>query len=78
MLVLSRRRNEKIIINDDIVITVSGIHQASVSIGIDAPKEYSIHREEIYNKINENKKNEESRLVDSILNRIHNLLEGAR
>lgn len=89
MLVLSRRQNQRIMINDNIVITVAGINQGSVSIGIDAPKDYTIHREEIYNKEN-NRKTEEFPLLDdlrnktanelssSILSKIQNLLDGVR
>ena len=52
MLILTRRTNESIIINDDIKITVLGIKGNQVRIGIDAPKDVSVHREEIYRKIN--------------------------
>ena len=52
MLVLSRKRNERIIIADgDVVITVVEIKKDKVRIGIDAPKEIPVHREEIYELI---------------------------
>lgn len=52
MLVLTRRANEKIIIGNRLVnITLLHIGKMSVRIGIDAPKELSVHREEIYDKI---------------------------
>jgi carbon storage regulator len=51
MLVLSRRLEETIIISDDIKITVLGISGNQVRIGIAAPKEISIHREEVYERI---------------------------
>lgn len=52
MLVLTRRHNEKIIIGNRLVnITLLHIGKTSVRIGIDAPKELSVHREEIYDKI---------------------------
>ena len=51
MLILSRNITESIIINDNITITVLGIKGHQVRIGIDAPNEVSVHREEVYNRI---------------------------
>jgi len=51
MLVLSRLKDERIMIGDDIVITVVDIRGTSVRIGIDAPKDVGVHREEVYDKI---------------------------
>lgn len=51
MLVLSRYRNESIVIRDDIVITVVDIRGDKARIGIEAPKEVPIHRQEVYNAI---------------------------
>ncbi len=48
MLVLSRKKNESIIINDDITITVVEIRGDKVRLGIVAPKNVSVHREEVY------------------------------
>ena len=48
MLVLSRRANESIIINGNITITVLEIRGDHIRIGIDAPREITIHREEIH------------------------------
>ena len=52
MLILTRRKGENILINGaDIRITVVDIGAGQVKIGIDAPKDVSVHREEIYEKI---------------------------
>jgi carbon storage regulator len=51
MLVLSRRTDETLVIGDDIKITILGISGNQVRIGIAAPKEISVHREEVYNRI---------------------------
>lgn len=48
MLVLSRKKNESIIVNDSIVITVVEIRGDKVRLGIEAPKEVPIHRSEVY------------------------------
>ena len=57
MLVLSRKKGESIIINDNIEITISDIQGDQVRIGISAPKNIAIHRKEIFVEIQqENKK----------------------
>lgn len=53
MLILTRRVGETLIVGDDVVITVLGVKGNQVRIGINAPKEISIHREEVYNRINQ-------------------------
>lgn len=50
MLVVTRRQFETINIGDDIVITVTKIDRGQVSIGIDAPRNIPVHRNEIYRK----------------------------
>ena len=51
MLVLSRHRDESIMIGDDIVITIVDIKGDKVRLGIQAPKDVPIHREEVYQAI---------------------------
>lgn len=51
MLVLSRKKNESIVINNDIVITVVEIRGDKVRLGIVAPKEVPVHRQEVYDAI---------------------------
>ena len=48
MLVLSRKKNETIVINNDIIITVVEIRGDKVRLGIVAPKDVPVHREEVY------------------------------
>lgn len=51
MLILTRYVGQKIIIGDDIEVTVLGVKGNQVSAGVTAPKEVSVHREEIYKRI---------------------------
>ena len=50
-LILSRRVGETLVIGDEITVTVLGIKGNQVRIGVNAPKDVSVHREEIYEKI---------------------------
>ena len=51
MLVLSRKKNESIIINDHITVTVVEIRGDKVRLGIEAPKDVTVHRREVYEAI---------------------------
>ncbi|OHB80983.1 MAG: carbon storage regulator, partial [Planctomycetes bacterium RBG_16_64_10] len=51
MLVLSRQRDESIIIGDNIVVTVVDVRGDKVRLGIDAPTEIPVHRQEVYDAI---------------------------
>lgn len=56
MLILSRSKGQKIMINHDIVISIVEVSGDQVRIGIEAPEQVSIYREEIYNAIQEQNK----------------------
>ncbi len=60
MLVLSRKKNESIIINDHITLTVVEIRGDKVRLGIDAPKDVTVHRREVYEAIQNQAKARES------------------
>ncbi len=53
MLILTRRVGESLMVGDDITITVLGVKGNQVRIGVSAPKDVAVHREEIYNRIQE-------------------------
>jgi carbon storage regulator len=55
MLILTRRAGETVMIGSDVTITVLGVKGNQVRIGINAPKDVSVHREEIYERIQSEK-----------------------
>jgi len=54
MLVLSRKKNESIVINNDITVVVVEIRGDKVRLGVEAPKEVPVHRREVYEAIHRN------------------------
>lgn len=60
MLVLSRQRDESIIIGDNIVITIVDIRGDKVRLGIEAPKEVPVHRQEVYEAIQRERAQDQS------------------
>ena len=55
MLILTRKDNESLFIGDEIEITVLGVKGNQVRIGIDAPKDIDVHRDEVYRRIKNDK-----------------------
>ncbi len=61
MLILTRRVGESLRIGDEVSVTVLGIKGSQVRIGVNAPKSVSVHREEVYDRINDkNSKNSDN------------------
>jgi carbon storage regulator len=68
MLILTRRVGETVVIGDDVDVTVLGVKGNQVRLGVKAPREVSVHREEIYKRI----KDEEQENSDHGSTRTHN------
>lgn len=79
MLVLTRTKGQKIMIGNDIVLTVVEVNGDQVRIGIEAPPEISVYREEIYNSIKEqNEKASQSNLSHEQLQFLESILKSKK
>ncbi len=67
MLILTRKLGESIAIGDNIKVSVLGIHGRQVRIGIDAPQDVIVHREEIYLKVQEENRNASKSIKDDLV-----------
>ena len=56
MLILARRVNEALMVGDEVTVTVLGVKGGQVRIGINAPRDVGVHREEIYERIQAEKR----------------------
>jgi len=61
MLILTRRVGETLMVGDEVTVTVLGVKGNQVRIGVNAPKDVSVHREEIYQRIQRERSDDESK-----------------
>ncbi|MBF0162036.1 MAG: carbon storage regulator CsrA [Magnetococcus sp. MYC-9] len=76
MLILTRRIGESLTIGEEIKITLLGIKGNQVRIGIDAPRDVEVHREEIYDKIKRETRKANLKTSDAVLEQASRILSG--
>lgn len=64
MLILTRRVGETLMVGDEVTVTVLGVKGNQVRIGVNAPKEVAVHREEIYQRIQREKQGDQEQVSD--------------
>ena len=67
MLILTRRVGETLVIGDDVTITVLGVRGNQVRVGVNAPKDVAVHREEIYQRIQDENSYENNKKDDDVV-----------
>ena len=70
MLVLSRKKNEQIVIGDRIFVTVVDVGRGNVRLGVDAPKDVPVHRKEVFEAIKHGRAPRGRRLAEPVV-RVH-------
>ncbi len=65
MLILTRRTGETVMVGDEVTVTVLGVKGNQVRIGVNAPKDVSVHREEIYERIQIEKREGDDEIIHS-------------
>lgn len=76
MLILTRRIGESLKIGEEIKITLLGIKGNQVRIGIDAPRDVEVHREEIYDKIKRETRKANRKMPEGVLDQASRILSG--
>ncbi len=76
MLILTRRIGESLKIGEEIKITLLGIKGNQVRIGIDAPRDVEVHREEIYDKIKRETRKANRKMPEDVLEQASRILSG--